>query len=48
MQNVVKISITVPKDVLENVDSVRGLISRSGFISDILAKAKQNSKRGRS
>ncbi len=42
----VQISITVPEDILENVDSVRGLISRSAFISNILAKAKQNSKRG--
>ncbi|MDF2422361.1 MAG: ribbon-helix-helix domain-containing protein [Nitrosopumilus sp.] len=42
----VQISITVPEDILENVDSVRGLISRSAFISDILAKA--NSKRGHS
>ena len=46
IMSVVRITITVPEIILEDIDENRGLIPRSAFISNILEKAKQKKSKG--
>ena len=41
MQNHAKIGISIPKEMLEDIDSIRRISNRSKFIADLIRKPLQ-------